>query len=135
MRRREPGEQLGAEVGGDPERGDVDPELVDDPGELLDLARGVELRLVADDVVDPRTGGEAVDDVVPEVERVVDLDGRGHEAEARGEHRLTRAVELGEDQPLPVAGALVVVDLQGKGRLAAVHRSREEDQIRHGRQP
>ena len=47
------GEELGAEVGGDAEGVDVDVELVDDPGELLDLGRRVELRLVADEVVDP----------------------------------------------------------------------------------
>ena len=33
------GEELGAEVGGDAEGVDVDVELVDEPGELLDLAR------------------------------------------------------------------------------------------------
>ena len=46
-------EQLGAEVGGDAEGVHVDVELVDDPGELLDLVGRVELRLVTDEVVDP----------------------------------------------------------------------------------
>ena len=69
------GEELGAEVGGDAEGVDVDAQLVDDAGELLDLRRRVELRLVADEVVDPRAGGEPLDDLVPEVEVVADLDG------------------------------------------------------------
>ena len=47
------GEQLAAEVGEDPEREHVDLELVDDLGQLVDLVAGVELRLVADQVVDP----------------------------------------------------------------------------------
>ena len=37
MSRRRAGEELGAEVGGDAEGVHVDVELVDDPGELLDL--------------------------------------------------------------------------------------------------
>jgi hypothetical protein len=37
MSRLRPGEELGAEVGGDPEGVDVDVELVDEPGQLLDL--------------------------------------------------------------------------------------------------
>ena len=49
---RRAGEQPGAEVGRDAEREDVDVQLVDDPGQLLHLRRGVELRLVADQVVD-----------------------------------------------------------------------------------
>ena len=75
-------EELGAEVGGDPEGVDVDADLVDDPRELLDLRRGVELRLVTDEVVDPRAGGEPLDDHVPEVEAVADLDGGRRQARA-----------------------------------------------------
>ena len=131
MSRRRAGEELGAEVGGDAEGVHVDVELVDDPGQLLDLPRGVELRLVTDEVVDAGPGGEPLDHLVPEVEVVVDLDGRGRQAQPRGQHRLAHPVELGEDQALPAADGVVVVHLEGKGRLAAVHRSREEDQIRH----
>ena len=103
MSRREPGEELGAEVGGDAEGVHVDVELVDDPGELLDLHRGVELRLVTDEVVDPGPGREPLDDLVPEVEVVADLDGRRRQAQPRGQHRLAHPVELGEDQALTAA--------------------------------
>jgi hypothetical protein len=53
-----PGEELGPEVGGDPEGVHVDAELVDEPGQLLDLHGGVELRLVTDEVVHPDALGE-----------------------------------------------------------------------------
>ena len=130
-----PGEELGPEVCGDPEGVHVDAELVDEAGQLLDLLGGVELRLVTDEVVHPDTLGEPFDDGVPEVEVVGDLDRRGRQAQPRGEHRLPHAVELGEDQPLPSAGGVVVVHLQGKGRLAAVHRSGEEHQFSHEATP
>jgi hypothetical protein len=42
------GEQPGLEVGQDADGEDVDLQLVDDPGQLVDLLGGVELRLVAD---------------------------------------------------------------------------------------
>ena len=74
-------EQLGAEVRGDAERGDVDAHLVDHPRELLDLPGRVELRLVADEVVDPAPRGQAAGDGVPEVEVVVDLDRVGRQAQ------------------------------------------------------
>jgi len=48
-----PGEQPGAEVAEDAEGEDVDLELVDDPGQLVDLMGRIELGLVADQVVDP----------------------------------------------------------------------------------
>ena len=78
------------------------------------------------------TGREPLDDLIPEVEVVADLDGRGRQPEAGGQDRLPHPVELGEDQALTAADGVVVVHLEGKGRLATVHRSREEDQFRHG---
>ena len=57
------GEQQGPEVGQDPDGEDVDAELVDDPRELVDLLREVELGLVADQVVDPLTRGQLGDQV------------------------------------------------------------------------
>jgi hypothetical protein len=54
-----PGEELRAEVGGDAEGEDVDVELVDHPGQLLDLLRRIELRLVADDEVHAPAAGQA----------------------------------------------------------------------------
>ena len=80
-------EELGAEVGEDAEREDVDLQLVDDLGELVDLVAGVELGLVADQVVDPAALGERGDDVAPEVEVRVDLERVVGQAEAAGELR------------------------------------------------
>ena len=50
--RAAPGNSRARKSVGDAEREHVDPELVDHPGQLLDLLGGVELRLVADEVVD-----------------------------------------------------------------------------------
>ena len=68
-------EEPGPEVGEDAEREDVDRQLVDDLGELVDVLAGVELGLVADEVVDASALAELVDDVVPEVQLGRDLDG------------------------------------------------------------
>ena len=70
------GEQPGLEVGHDADGDDVDLQLVDDPGQLVDLHGLVELRLVADQVVDPLAAGQLAHDVVPEVEGRADLDRR-----------------------------------------------------------
>ena len=64
------GKQDRLEIGGDAECIHVDPHLVDEAGELLDLLRGVELGLVADQLVHPvATSGHLGDDL-PEVEVV-----------------------------------------------------------------
>ncbi len=47
------GEELGAEVGGDAEREDVDPQVVDHPGQLVYLAGGRATAGPADHVVRP----------------------------------------------------------------------------------
>ena len=52
------GEELGAEVRRDAEGEDVQAQVVDHAGELVDLLRGEELRLVRDDVVAPAALGE-----------------------------------------------------------------------------
>ena len=126
-------EQLGAEVGEDAEGEDVDLQLVDDPGELLDLLGRVELRLVTDQVVDPRSVGERVHDVVPEVEVVLDLARLVGEAEPARERRRPRPVPCGEDPPRPSARGVVVVGLQCEGRLPCVHRPGAEGQFSHPR--
>ena len=69
------GEQPGAEVGGQAERVDVDVPVVDQVGQLVDLAGGEELRLVDDQVVDPVAVGPPVADQQPQVGAGVDLDG------------------------------------------------------------
>ena len=76
------GEELRAEVRHDPEGVDLDVELVDDAGELLDLRRRVELRLVADKEVDLAARGELGDDDLPEVEVLDDLDSARRQPEA-----------------------------------------------------
>ncbi|GMA85311.1 hypothetical protein GCM10025868_05610 [Angustibacter aerolatus] len=98
---------------------------------LVDLLGRVELGLVADQVVDALAGGAVGDHGVPEVEAVVHLERGRREAEARRQHRLAGAVVPGEHQPGASGGAVVVVHLQGEGRLAAVHRAAEEHQLGH----
>jgi hypothetical protein len=110
---------------------DVDVELVDEPGELVDLLRLVELGLVADEVVHALAVREGVDDEVPEVEGVGDLLRSHRQAQARGQHRGAHPVELGEDEPMASPGPVVVVHLEGQGGLAAVHRPGEEHQLGH----
>lgn len=78
------GEQLGPEVGRDAEGVDVEAEVVDDAGQLVDLVGREELRLVRDDVVHAAALGQLVDDVRVHVEVVGHLHGVGDEAEARG---------------------------------------------------
>jgi hypothetical protein len=125
-------EQPGAEVGQDAEAEHVDAQLVDDLGEVLDLRGGVELGLVADQVVDLGSTGQLVDDVRPEAEVVVDVDGRVRQAEPAGQHRGARAVVADEDDAGTAAGGVVVIGLQRQGRLAGIHRARPERQCRHG---
>ena len=125
-------EQVRAEVGQDAEREDVDLQLVDHLGELVDLVAGEELGLVADEVVDAAALGQLVDDVPPEVEVLSHLDGGVGQAEATGEQRLARPVARGEDATDPAAGGVVVVGLQRQCALARVHGPGEEVQFRHG---
>ena len=98
---QEPGrarEQAAAEVGEQAEGVDVDVQVVDHAGQLLDLGRCVELGLVAHEVVEAAvSGGEAVAEVL-EIELVADVDGAGRHAEAGG-HLRPVPVELGAEQP------------------------------------
>src|ERR1035437_9541573 len=96
-----PGEQGSSEIGGDAEGVHIHTHLVHDAGELLDLNRGVELRFVADQVVNSLAPGGPADDDLPEVEIVNDLDRARGQAKTRGKHRLAGAVVLGEYQPGP----------------------------------
>jgi 4-hydroxymandelate oxidase len=125
-------EQVGGEVGQQPERVHLDVEVVDHLGELVDLVRGVELDLVADQHVDRAPGRGHLGDVRAQVEVLGD------------DHRLLRqpdarrdggpaAVVLREQQAVLPPGLRVVVDLQREGRLPAVHRPVEEGQVGHGR--
>ncbi|GAB7190868.1 hypothetical protein NUM3379_15750 [Kineococcus sp. NUM-3379] len=129
------GEEARAEVRGDPEGEHVDVVVVHEVGELLHLLGGVELRLVAHDVVDALAAGRARRQLGEEVGAVVDLGGVAAQPEAAGDHGVAGAVEAGEQQPAAAPGGVVVVHLQREGRLAAVHRPREEHQLRHGRHP
>ena len=128
-------EQPGLEIGQDADREHVDLQLVDDPGELVDLCGRVELRLVADQVVDPLAAGQVVDDEEPEAELRVDLDRRSGQAQPGGDRRLARPVLAGEESALPPGRGVRVVQLQGERRLAAVHRPGEVDELGHARNP
>jgi len=61
---------------------DVGVELVDDAGQLLDLDRGVELRLVADEVVDAAVLGGVLLGQGEQVQLRADVDGGGRNTEA-----------------------------------------------------
>jgi hypothetical protein len=127
------GEESGAEVGEDAEAEDVDLQLVDDLGELVDLGGRVELRLVTDQVVDPGALGEGLDREPPEVEDLVYLLRVGAEAQAGGDDRDAGPVVRGEEPADPAAGGVVVVGLEGQGRLPRVHRPGAEGQLGHPR--
>ena len=102
------------------------------PDELVDLRGGVELGLVADQVVDPAAAGERVDDVRPEVEVGVDLERVVGQPEPAGQDRLAGAVVSREDPADTAACRVVVVGLERQGALAGVHRAGEELQLCHG---
>ena len=123
--------QPGAEVGGDPERVDVDAQLVDDPRQVVHLVRGVELRLVADQVVHPLTRLHPVDHQLPDVRGRIDLDGGHGQAEAAGQQARPGPVAGHQDQPAQAPRGVVVVGLQGERGLAGVHRPGEEHQRGH----
>jgi hypothetical protein len=126
------GEHQRAEVGEDPEGEDVDLQLVDDLGQGVDLFGGVELRLVADEVVDPAALGQVVDDVAPEVELAVDLDRVVGQAQATREAAGAGTVAGDEDLPHTAAGGVVVVGLERQRALAGVHGAGEELELSHG---
>ena len=90
------------EVGHDSEGVDINAKVVNDSSELLDLLSGVELRLIADEVVQCNACGQRFDNELPEVEFVGHLD-RGYlKAKAAGEDRLPCPVESGENHaPAP----------------------------------
>ena len=132
MSRCEPGEQPGAEVGGDAEREHVDAHLVDQPGELLDLLGRVELRLVADEVVDPVPAHAPVDHLAPEVGAVVHLVRAASAAPgARTARRWPARSSRVKMTPAAAAGRVVVVHLQRERGLAAVHGPGEEGELGH----
>ena len=129
------GEQPRAEVGGQPERVDVDVPLVDEVGELIDLPGGEELRLVDDQVVHPLAVGPPIADERPQVGAAVDLRGVPEEPDPGADLGRRGTVALGDQEPVPALTALVVVDLQRERRLPAVHRAVEEPQVRRRRVP
>ncbi|MNW63279.1 hypothetical protein D3C74_414770 [compost metagenome] len=124
-----------AEVRRDAEREHVDLDLVHQAGELLDLGRRVELGLVADQVVDRGAAHALVDHEGPEVGVVADLVRGDLESQARGQAVGPGTVVAREDQSAPTPRGVVVVELEGEGGLAAVHRPGEEDELSHGRGP
>jgi hypothetical protein len=115
---RRGGKQRRGEVGGQAEGVDVHAVAIDQVGHLLDVFAGEEVRLVADHVVDPGVDGQ--------VEQVVSV-GQLHsvlgQADAGGDRRPPRAVVPGQQHSVAALAGVVVVDLQGKCRLATVHRS------------
>ena len=76
-------EELGAEIGKDAEGEDIDLQIINDLGQLVDLADRIELGLVADQVVDPLAIGQLGHHVAPEVELLIDLDGIVDQAQTR----------------------------------------------------
>ena len=128
------GEHPGAEVGEDAEAEHVELQLVDDPGQLVDLLGGVELRLVADQVVDPPALGQGAHHELPEVELRSDLLGVVGQPEPARDLRLAGPVVAGEDPPHPAARGVVVVGLERQRALAGVHGPGEELQFGHGRE-
>jgi len=105
------GEQHAAEVGGDAEGVDVDLGVVRQPGELLDLRGGEELRLVDDQVVHTPTGGPGGAHQIAQVHRVVDFCRRPAEAHPRGDLPGPGPVQLGQQQPAAALASVVVVHL------------------------
>ena len=77
------GEQPRLKVGEKADGKYIDLQLVNDPRKLIHLFRGVELRLVAHQIVDPVAAGELGHHIVPEVQFPCDLDRRLRETEAR----------------------------------------------------
>ena len=119
-------EQPTAEVGDQPEGVDLDFELVDDAGQLVALLGAVELRLVADEVVDrPVLQGQRME---VEIRRHVDRRGR-HAEPAR--HLVALAVEARQQKTAEVAAGEVVVDLQRDRALPGAHRPEAEAEQAH----
>ena len=67
----------------------IDLQLVHYPGELFHLLPRIELRLVADEIVDSLPSHQLGDGVGPEVEILPHLGGRCAEAQPGGDLRLT----------------------------------------------
>jgi hypothetical protein len=112
-------EQHGPGVGGDADRVEVHTHLVDKAGELPDLCRGVELGLVADQVVHPPAAGDASDDDVLEVEAGDNLKGaRGQTRRADSAAPPARSC-LVNISPAPPEG-VAVVHLEGQCGPATV---------------
>lgn len=109
---------------------DVDVELVHHPSELVDLARFVELGLVADDGMQALAIQVNLIDQPAEVDRAIDDDGLGRHAETAGYHPLM-AIELGDQQASQATPGQVVVNLQRLGRLPRPHGSVEEAELCH----
>ena len=120
-------EQAPAEVRDEPERIDVGAERIDDVSQLIGLCGGVELRLVADEVVDPPMRLRKPGRERQEVEFGADLDGLDRHAEST-RHPCPVTIELRQQQAALVASAQVVVDLQCEGRLPGAHRAETETQ-------
>ncbi len=99
---------------------------VDEVGHLLHLGEGVEARLVADQVVQPLAGGPALPDQRHQVQVVGHLDRLVRQSDPGGDPRAGRTVVAGEHETPTTLSRVVVVHLQGKGRLAAVHWAVEE---------
>ena len=99
---------------------------------MLDLRLGVELSLIAYEVIDAHTRTQLIDDESPEIEVVSYFDGGYGEPQPARQHRLTRAIKSREDDASPPSGTVVVVGLQGQGALATVHRSGVEHELGHG---
>lgn len=91
------GEELGAEVRGDTEGEDVQAQIVHDAGQLVDLVRGEELRLVDDHVVHPAALGELIDEVRVQVHALGGLD------------RLRDQAQPGGELPLPARSSRVKI--------------------------
>ena len=91
-------EQSRAEVRGDAECVDIDAELVDNVRQLLDVLDSVELRFVADEVVQAPPGGQMLDNDPAQIEIGMDLDGLGTQSEPARQDGRAGPVHPSEDE-------------------------------------
>ena len=125
------GEERGPEIGEDAETVDVNPEVVDDPRELINLFGTVELGLVTDEVVDAPTATQPRYDVLVEVQGVRHLDGLDAQTDSGGDAGTAGPIVHGIPATLTVMGRLREVHLQRECGLSGVHRPGVEAELSH----
>ena len=128
------GEQFSLKAGKQPEGEHVGAEVINDPGQLVDLCWQVELRLVADQVVDASPAGGHGQRHLKEIEPWTDLYGVGRHPEGAG-HPAVGPIQLAAEDALEAPLVQVVVDLEGQRALARAHRAKGKTEGCHQRPP